>query len=112
MHWSYTMQPGKKKSPLNIVEFKTRLVELLVAQKLEIWAEGKNDGVELAMVKIPGNYHQRCSYCALMDRHRHTQFICEGCDAPYCSIGSGKTTKDCFALAHDNERIRQMCVEK
>jgi hypothetical protein len=101
-----------KQAPLNIVEYKTLLVQSLVGQKLKDLAHDKDDEVEHTMVKLPGANRQRCSYCALTGKHSRTRFMCSGCEVPFCSIGSGKTTKDCFALAHDNDRIREICVEK
>ena len=68
--------------------------------------------IKHVMVKIPGNPRLRCSYCAITSTTSRTRFMCEGCGVPYCSIGSGKTTRDCFALAHDNEQIRELCVGK
>ena len=93
-----------KQSPLNMVEVNTRLVDTLVGHKFEDASRGLDEVMEHAVVKIQGNYQKRCSYCALKSRFSRTQFICEGCVVPYCSIGSGKTTKDCFPLAHDKNK--------
>jgi DNA polymerase III epsilon subunit-like protein len=101
-----------KQTPLNIVEFKTKLVESLVGQKLKDLAREQDEVVEHTMVKLTENIRQRCSYCALTGTQSRTRFMCAGCGVPYCSIGSGKTAKDCFALAHDNEQVREICVEK
>jgi hypothetical protein len=65
-----------------------------------------------ALIKLPENNRQKCSYCALTGTHSRTRFMCEGCGVPFCSIGSGKTNKDCFSLAHDNQQIREKCIEK
>ena len=95
-----------KQPPLNIVEYKTLLAELLVGQKLKDLGRDKNDEIEhTSMVKLPGANRQRCSYCALTGKHSRTRFMCGVCGVLLCSIGSGKTTKDCFALAHDNDHI-------
>lgn len=64
------------------------------------------------MVKSSGPNRQRCSYCALTGRHSRTRFMCQGCGVPFCSIGSGKSSKDCFTLAHDSEETLGICVEK
>ena len=99
-----------KQEPYNIADFKAKMVEALVGAKLKDALD--NDGTpEHAMISIQNGERQRCSYCALTGLHRRTRFMCEGCGVPYCSIGSGKTDKDCFALAHDNEEIRQICVQ-
>ena len=108
----YNEAMKEKRKSLNIVDFKRMLVESLVGHKLKDLARDQNKAVEHIMVKLPGSIRQKCSYCALTGHHSRSRFMCEGCGVPYCSIGSGKTTKDCFALAHDNEQIRELCVEK
>ena len=60
----YNEAMKENQSPLNIVEFKTRLIELLGAKVGKLGTK-KNDGVEHALVKIPGKYHQRCSIIVL-----------------------------------------------
>ena len=96
-----------KQYPLNIVQYKTAwLVELLVGQQLEELARDGEEHVEHAMVKLSVCDRQRCSYCALTGKHCCTCFMCQGCNVPFCSISSGKTGKDCFAMAqHDTEQI-------
>jgi hypothetical protein len=101
-----------KQNPLNIVEFKTRLVESLVVQKLKEMAREQDEVVEHALVKLPDDTRQKCTYCALSGTHSRTRFMCVGCSVPFCSIGNGKATRDCFSLAHDNDQIREICVEK
>ena len=64
--------------------------------------------VEHALVKLPEDTPQMCSYCALTGKHSRTRFMCEGCGVPYCSIGHGKTTKDFFSLTHDNKQIHEI----
>lgn len=109
---AYNEAMKDKQAPLNIVEFKTRLVESLVGHKLKDSARDEEKFVEHTMVKIADSNRQKCSYCALTGAHSRTRYMCEGCGVPFCSIGSGKTAKDCFALAHDNEQIREICIEK
>jgi DNA polymerase III epsilon subunit-like protein len=101
-----------KQQPLNIVEFKTRLVESLVGKNVMDLAQNQDRVVEHAKVKLPGNSRQRCTYCALTGIQSRSRFMCQGCGVPFCSIGCGKAIKDCFALAHENEQIREICVAK
>lgn len=68
--------------------------------------------VHHVMVKITGAVRQRCSYCALSGKQSRTRFKCDGCGVPFCSIGSGKTARDCFALAHGDEDVRELCLQK
>ena len=67
---------------------------------------------EHVMIPIQNGERRRCCYCTLVGVQSRTRFICEGCGVPYCSIGSGKTGKDCFALAHVSEQIRLICIQK
>lgn len=107
----YNEAMSDKQKAYNIMDFKAKLVETLVGAKLKDVVD--NNGIaEHAMTPTPNGERQRCSYCTLLGEYSRTRFMCEGCGVPYCSIGSGKTGKDCFALAHDNEQIREMCVER
>ena len=58
---AYNEAMKAKQSPLNIVEFKTRLIESLVGQKMKDAAREKEKVVEHTMVKLPYNNQQRCS---------------------------------------------------
>jgi Transposase IS4 len=100
-----------KQEPFNIADYKIKVVEALVGGKLK---DGGDDTAcaEHAMVSIASGERQRCSYCAATGLYHRTRYMCEGCGVPYCSIGSGKTGQDCFAIAHDNEEIRLLCVQK
>ena len=78
----YNEEMKGKQDPLNIVEFKTRLVEFLQGQKMRDIAREQDKVIKHAMVKLPGNNRQRCSYCALTGTHSCTRFMCEGCGMP------------------------------
>lgn len=67
---------------------------------------------EHRMIVNPNGERQRCVYCVVTDQIRRTRFICEACEVPYCSIGAGSKRMDCFALAHETENIRQICLNK
>ena len=100
---------GKQK-PYNIADYKAKVVEALVGGKLK---DGNDDEriPEHAMVPIPNGERQRCMYCTQAGTTSRTRFMCEGCGVPFCSIGSGRTPQDCFALAHEHEEVRQLCVK-
>jgi hypothetical protein len=101
----------KDKDPINIAEFKLKVVESLVGGKLKEPVE--ETVVEHSLVRICGNNRLRCSYCALTNVYSRTRYNCPGCGGvPYCSIGSGKTGKDCFGIVHEKEEIRQLCLAK
>ena len=100
---------GKDEVPM--AQFKLMLVQAMVGAKLN---DPDDDAVmEHILTRISGNNRLRCSYCSLTNTYSRTRYMCVGCGGvPYCSIGSGKTEKDCFALVHENEEIRQLCLQK
>jgi hypothetical protein len=102
-----------KEEPFNIADYKTKVVEALVGGKLK---EGSDNmgAPEHTMIQIAnGELQRRCSYCAATGLYHRTRYIYgAGCGVPYCSIGSGKAGQDCFAMAHDNKDICQLCVQK
>jgi hypothetical protein len=102
---------GNDKEPMTIAQFKLALVESLSGSKLK--GPEDNDAVEHFLSRISGNNRLRCSYCSLTGKYSRSRYMCLGCGGvPYCSIGSGKTGKDCFALVHENENIRELCLQK
>jgi hypothetical protein len=96
-------------SKITIAEFKKKLVMGLV-------------GPRLAIVHRPIATHElvrttrrhNCAYCALNSNQRRTRYKCAhpDCNIPLCSMGTGKTDTDCFALSHCNEMIRKATVTK
>ncbi|KAG7373225.1 DNA polymerase III PolC [Nitzschia inconspicua] len=100
---------GKKK-PCDIDDFKDQLIDALVGGKIKDVLDD-NRSVEHTMIHIPDGGRQRCTYCNLMGDISRTRFLCQGCGVPYCSVGSSKTKRDCFAFAHDNEQIRDICIQ-
>ena len=82
----------------------------LVGPKIQPIPHGVNTVHELS--KSSGRHY--CVYCALMSVKKRTRFRCCGdqCNLPLCSVGTGKSQRDCFALAHANEDIRNACVIK
>jgi DNA polymerase III epsilon subunit-like protein len=99
---------GKQK-PFNIADFKAKLVEGLVGAKLKDSLDS-TPNKEHTMIPIPSGERQRCSYCAVTGSNCRTRYMCEACGIPYCSIGSGKTARDCYALAHESDQVRQICI--
>ena len=108
---SYNEAMTGKQAPYNIADYKAKLVESLVGGKLKE-ATDTSGTAEHVMILVQNGEQRKCCYCTIVGVQLRTQFICEGCGVPYCSIGSGKTGKDCFALAHANEQIRLICIQK
>jgi hypothetical protein len=96
-------------TPLNIVEFKMKLVEHLTGRSIDNLFDGEGgEGEQHTPVHIEGGQQSQCAYCALMSRTRRTRIQCAGCGVPLCSIGNGRVGDDCFTLAHETEDRRDM----
>jgi hypothetical protein len=100
-------------TPMNIVEFKMKLVEDLVGRSIDNLFDGKGEGGEQhTPVHIEGGQRSWCAYCALMSRTRRTRIQCAGCGVPLCSIGNERVGDDCFTLTHETEDRREMVCRK
>jgi hypothetical protein len=90
-------------------DLKEKAVEALVEANMKD-GDDHNGAPQHSMIRVPNGERQRCSYCKLTGQHSRTRYMCDGCGVPYCSMGSGKTGKDCFSLAHHDEEIRKICI--
>jgi hypothetical protein len=100
-------------TPMNIVEFKIKLVEDLVGRSIDNPFDGKGGGGEQhTPVHIEGGQRSWSAYCALMSRTRRTRIQCAGCGVPLCSIGNGRVGDDFFTLAHETEDRQEMVCRK
>jgi hypothetical protein len=98
---------------MTIVEFKSKIVMALcinafpknVPQSLEPIHE---------LVKLPNNRRNLCAYCSLFKKKTRTRYKCAepNCNLPLCSIATGKTDVDCFAVCHSNENLRKATIAR
>lgn len=91
---------------MNIVSFKMKLVEGLIEKKIDDLYESadKEKEEQHMLVHVVGTTRFRCAYCSLMfGKSTRTRWKCVGCGVPLCSMGNGKVTSDCFAMAHESE---------
>lgn len=44
--------------------------------------------------------------------NKRTRFMCHLCKIPLCTPGTGKTTRDCFAISHNNPTILDILKER
>jgi len=108
----YNEAMSGKQPPYNIIEFKSALVEWLIGDVMKGSAEIQSV-VEHRLVEIPNKERQKCSYCSLMGNTQcRTRFMCPGCEVPYCAVWSGEEKKMCFEIAHGNEQIQSMCIQR
>ena len=97
---------GRPYIPMNIVSFKMKLVEGLIEKKIDDLYESadKEKEEQHMLVHVVGTTRFRCAYCSLMfGKSTRTRWKCVGCGVPLCSMGNGKVTSDCFAMAHESE---------
>ena len=99
---------------INISQFKSRLVKVLVGPKL---VAPILDNIPAAHELILSGHRNQCVYCALtLDKNKipRSRFKCciATCNLPLCSIGNGKVGDDCFAKAHASKEIHKACIEK
>mmetsp|Transcript_126734 Transcript_126734/g.364538 ORF Transcript_126734/g.364538 Transcript_126734/m.364538 type:complete len:609 (+) Transcript_126734:875-2701(+) len=102
---------GKPYAPMNIVNFKMMLVEGLIGKKVDdlFMTANQENSEQHMLVHVAGATRFRCAYCSLMHgTSSRTRWKCVGCGVPLCSVGNGKATSDCFALAHETEDRRKM----
>jgi hypothetical protein len=110
---SHLQQETTTHTPMNIVEFKMKLVEDPVARSIDNLFNSEGGGGEQhTPVHIEGGQWSRCAYCAFRSRTRRTRIQCAGCGVPLCSIGNGRVGDDCFTLAHETEDRREMVCRK
>jgi hypothetical protein len=105
----YNEATGKS---LNIATFKRELVHALVGHK--IWNIPEEPTLQHSLVH--GEARLKCVYCDMfsMNVNSRTRFYCGNpdCMLPLCHIDSDKNIRDCFALAHANEQMRCMLVQR
>jgi DNA polymerase III epsilon subunit-like protein len=94
---------------ISIAEFKRKLIMSLVGPRLAI-VERPIATHEL--VRTPRRH--LCAYCGLYSKFKRTRYKCghPECNIPLCSMGTGKSEVDCFALSHANESIRVATQKK
>ena len=96
--------------PMNIVDFKMKIVESLVGQKINEPESAQEAPPEHTLTRIEGDIRMACARCAMRYKGRRpprTRYECKGCGGvPLCSIGNGVAKVDCFAEAHRSEDLR------
>jgi hypothetical protein len=104
----YNEATGKS---LNVAEFKRELVMALVGHKIMNIPEEPT--LEHSLVR--GEARLKCVYCDLLSNaNSRTRYYCGNpdCMLPLCHIDSGKNIRDCFALAHANDQLRCILVQR
>jgi hypothetical protein len=101
-----------KYTPMNIVQFKMKLVDNLVRKKIDsLFESGGCADDQHAPVHITDEVRSLCVWCALMSRLRQTRYQCAKCGIPLCSIGNGRVEEDCFTAAHKTGDRQVTCTE-
>ena len=95
------------KDDINIMQYKRKLIQVWVSDRISGVTRSIADH---CVIRNSNNTRLRCVYCAVMGKFKRTRFRCKHpqCAIPLCSVGSGTTTMDCFALAHKSKEIRKL----
>ena len=98
---------------MNIVQFKMKLVEDLVGNRIDRVFETQRGGCDQhTPVHLANEVRSLCVFCALMSRQRRTRYQCAKCGVPLCSIGNGRVQEDCFTVAHETEEKLDLVCKK
>jgi hypothetical protein len=98
-------------SSYNIVRFKKELVYAFVGHKISAIPEEPT--LEHSLQR--GDSRLKCVYCdTFSNLSSRTRYYCgnPNCMLPLCHIDQGKNIRDCFALAHSNEQLRCLLVQR
>jgi DNA polymerase III epsilon subunit-like protein len=104
----YNEATGKS---LNVASFKRELVLAMVGHKIMNIPEEPT--LEHSLVR--GEARLTCVYCDMFsNKNSRTRYFCANADCmlPLCHIDEGKNIRDCFALAHDNEQLRCILIQR
>ena len=95
----------------NIVQFKKELVYTFIGHKINTIPQ--EPVLEHSLMR--GESRLKCVYCdTLSNTSSRTRYYCgnPNCMLPLCHIDPGKNIRDCFALAHANEQLRCILVQR
>ena len=95
---------------MTIVQFKQELVHALLGNRLLALSETVVSHVPTST----GSRRFRCAYCALFSKQSRTRFVCRdpSCQLPLGSVGTGRSTEDCFTLCHANKQLHDAVLAK
>ena len=99
---------GKPESTMKIVNFKMKLVQSLVGHKIS----SIDAPIEIQHELVRSEQRNYCAYCALFSLKKRTRFKCSVCNVPLCSVGTGKSVSDCYALMHSNDNLKKATMKK
>jgi hypothetical protein len=103
---------GKYK-PMNILQFKMKLVDNFVGQDIDsLFESGGCAEDQHVPAHITDKVRSLCVWCALMSRSRRTRYQCAKCGIPLCSIGNGRVEEDCFTAARETGDRLEMVQRK
>ena len=87
-------------------------MNLLIDSRLEII---NTPIVQYKLVRVKGEMRLSYAYCSAFSINtKRTRYICQHprCRLPLCSVGWNKDNKDCFALAHRSEEMRNALCKR
>ena len=97
---------GTPNENMNIVDFKRKLLHSILGQKIQDICPPVQANHELERCE----QRHLCVFCLLSGRQKRTRYKCRhpDCRLPLCSVGTGRSNEDCFALAHATTEVLAM----
>ena len=100
----------KPESKLNIVDFKIKIIQSFVGTRITDISTSSTVTVKHELNR--SNQRHMCAYCGLFGFKKRTRYKCAGCHVPLCSMGTGRTTSDCFTLCHSNDNLHKATIKR
>ena len=106
---------AKDNSEINLATYKKALVRHVVGDSIcpSVPQSNSEDRHLLVRISEQDDVRSRCTYCSMMDGVKHrTRYRCSKCKIPLCTVGTGKTGRDCFSIAHETPGVLDMLLQR
>ena len=105
---------AKEERDINLATYKKALVRHFVGDAIcPTVPHCKEDRHLLVRISENDDVRSRCTYCSMMDGvKRRTRYRCSKCKIPLCSVGTGKSGRDCFSIAHETPGVLSMLLQR
>ena len=105
---------AKQDSDINLATYKKALVRHSVGDAIcPTLPHCEEDRHLLVRISEGEDVRSRCTYCSMMDGvKRRTRYRCSKCKIPLCSVGTEKSGRDCFSIAHETPRVLTVLLRR
>jgi DNA polymerase III epsilon subunit-like protein len=95
-----------------LVKFKSQLIRSLLGNRVDVVYPPLPGEIVHVLQKVE-NSRWSCAFCAaLFDEHHRTRYICAICRIPLCDMGESTHGRDCCALCHSSDLVRDATFRK